>query len=195
MEMCITCVAPSLSCYLNTIHVYRYIMYYVVLCCVVWCVQDVMIRISNILDDMLVLDSVVRVIKRRFRPPGVPSPRCHPLASARMNTLAPSAVPPPPLGTPPLSAREKSFSFDSTSLLTPRALPAPLALDRVRMSPSPRHRNRKKLRKKSASFKDLSRNGGDPGDRINTIFETQEVMLHNACCLIRILVLDNAKVR
>ena len=155
--------------------------------------QDVMIRISNILDDILVLDSVVRVITKRFWQAGQ-TPRF--LSARASSSLAGSHVAPPPglLATPPPTHRGHSFSFDSThtSLHSPRLAAIP-PLDRLRMSPSPRARSRKKP-VKQASFKDLYQDSAAPGDHINTIFETQEVVLHNACCLIRILVLDHSKV-
>jgi hypothetical protein len=49
---------------------------------------------------------------------------------------------------------------------------------------------------KQRSFKELW-SGDEGGDHQNilTIFETQEVVLHNACCLLRMLALDNSKVR
>ena len=136
-----------------------------------------MIRISNILDDMLVLDSVVKVVKKRLHPKGYVTPRL----SSR---FPPPHNAPPPIATPPSSRLQRSYSFDSP-------LASPICLDRVRMSPSPRKRNRKKPVRRT-SFIDLT--AKDSGNHINTIFETQEVMLHNACNLIRMLVQDNAKV-
>ena len=149
--------------------------------------QNIMIRIANILDDMLQLDSVVKVIKKRFHVPGrSPGGSARHVLNSRSNSNNFTSCPPPDI-TPPLRNR-KSLLVD-TNVYSPRLAAIP-SLDRIRMSPSPRHKGRKKLARK-ASFKELTDDGGD---RINTIFETQEHLLHNACMLIRSLVLDNSKV-
>lgn len=144
-----------------------------------------MIRISNILDDMLVLDSVVRVIKKRFHVPGR-SPRISSRISARGAPPSGRAFFPSTDATPPTHGKKKRLSESENGVCSPA-----LALDRLRMSPSPRHRSRK-THSRRASFKDLNEDGNNC---INTIFETQEVLLHNACSLIRCLVMDNSKVR
>lgn len=154
-----------------------------------------MIRISNSLDDMLVLDSVASVIKTRFLPThrirtsSAPAPPAGGRDSFNDFNVRPAA-PATPLPTTP-----RHFPFSESDIGPP---PTHRAVSRLRMSPSPRHR--KKIThantKKKTSFRDMSCAYADSGgdSDINTLFETQEVLLHDACCLIRMLVLDHAKV-